>query len=107
MDAWIAPQYAPWFSLLSLTALLSLLSIFVRRGEHRGLVTVVWGAAALAGVAFLVGALAAFATGQPWWVLIALGVPGIVLTTVFGWSTLYIGKIYDASEHRRSLAKDL
>ena len=107
MDAWIAPETATWFSMTSLTAVLAVLTIFVRRGEHRMLVKLVWGGAALAGLASLVAAIIGAIIGQPWWVLIALGVPGVVLTSVYGWATLTLDRAYNASEHRRTLAKDL
>lgn len=107
MDAWIAPEIAPWFSLASLTAALASLDVFVRRGEHRRLVSLVWGAATFAGVVVLLAAIAGALTGQPWWVLLALGVPGVVVTTACGWSTLTLGRAYSESEHRRTLAKDL
>ena len=107
MDAWISPETAPWFSLVSLTSVLATLSVFVRRGEHRALVTFVWGAAAMAGAAMLLAAIAGAATGQPWWVLIALGVPGVVLSCVYGWAVMHIQSAYSASEMRRSMAKDI
>jgi hypothetical protein len=107
MDAWISSEVAPWFSFLSLTSLGATLSIFVKRGEHRGLVTVVWGAGALAGLVMLAAALAGAAMGQPWWVLLALGLPGVVMSTTYGWSVLTIGRMYEASELRRTMAKDI
>ena len=107
MDAWIAPENAHWFSMTSLTAVLAALAIFVRRGEHRMLVQLVWGAAALAGLASLIATIIGMMIGQPWWVLTALGVPGVVLTWVYGWATLTLDRAYSESEHRRTLAKDL
>jgi hypothetical protein len=107
MDAWISSEAAPWFSFLSMTSLGAALSIFAKRGEHRGLVTAVWGAGALAGLVLLAAALAGAAMGQPWWVLLALGVPGVVLTPVYGWSVLTLDKAYAASEIRRTMAKDI
>ena len=107
MDAWISPDAAPWFSFLSLTSLGALLAIFVKRGEHRGLVTVVWGAAAVAGFVMLAATIAGAAMGQPWYVLIALGVPGVVLSLVYGLSVLNLDKAYAASEMRRTMAKDI
>jgi hypothetical protein len=107
MDAWISPEIAPWFSFFSLTSLGGILAVFVRRGQLRALVTAVWGAGAVVGVVMLAGALAGAAMGQPWWVLIALGVPGLVLSTVYGWSVLTLDKAYAASEMRRTMAQDI
>jgi hypothetical protein len=107
MDAWISPEIAPWFSFFSLTSVGATLAVFVRRGEHRALVTAVWSAMALVGVVMLAGFLAGAAMGQPWYVLIALGVPGVVLSLVYGWSVARLGKAYSASELRRTMAKDI
>src|SRR5262245_30000108 len=107
MDAWISPNIAPLFSFFSLTSLGATLVVFVRRGQHRGLVTFAWGAGALLGLVMLAGFIAGAVMGQPWYVLVALGVPGVVLSSVYGWSVLTLDKAYAASELRRTMAKDI
>ncbi len=97
MDAWISPEIAPWFSFFSLTSVGATLAVFVRRGEHRALVTAVWSAMALVGVVMLAGFLAGAAMGQPF----------PVLSLVYGWSVARLGKAYSASELRRTMAKDI
>ena|SRR5690349_3154353 len=106
-EAWFAREIAPYFSLLSLTAAVALLDVFVQRGEHRGLVRACYTVSALAGLALLAAGAVALATGQPWYVEFALGFPGAVMFPACGWAALRLDAAYSAAEHRRTIAKDI
>lgn len=106
-EAWFAREIAPFFSLLSLTAVIASLDVFVQRGEHRGLVRACYAVSAFAGLALLAAGAFALATGQPWYVEFALGFPGAVMLAAFGWSALRLDTAYSAAEHRRTMAKDI
>jgi hypothetical protein len=107
MTPWISQDVAPFFSLLSLSAGLSCVEHFVRRGRQRGLVTAVYGGAGLAGLALLVAGLVALASGQPWFVWFAFGFPGVVMALVFAISLTQLDGQYAEAEMRRSIAKDI
>ena len=107
MEAWFSPQTAPWFSFLSLFALLECLSAYAKKGLYRsGVMTVYWAGFGL-GIAFLLGAGAAFLLHQPIYVVFSLGLTGIVMTLAMGWGVIGIAREYRKTELRQSIAKDL
>jgi hypothetical protein len=59
------------------------------------------------GVSFLIAAALAFANGQPWDVMYALGLPGVIGTILFGAFTPLIHKRYSEAEHRKMAAANL
>ena len=107
MDAWIAPEIAPWFSLLSLTASVAGLDHFAQRGHLRGVVSTVYGATALAGLVLLAAAVLALASGQPWYIPFALGFPGAMMFVMCTWAFFDLGRVYREAEFRKSIAKDI
>ena len=107
MDAWIAPETAPWFSLLSLTASVAGLDHFAQRGQLRGIVSTVYGATALIGLALLAAAAIALASGQRWHVPFALGFPGAIMLVACTWAFFDLGRVYGEAELRKSIAKDI
>lgn len=104
---WLPPETGQWLSLTSLISVFAAMSVFVRIGKYRTLVTIVWGACAVFGAACLVATLVGAATGQPWYILVGLGVPGLVATLVYGVALSQLGRMYANVEQRRTFAKDL
>jgi hypothetical protein len=107
MTDWFSPEIAPFFSFLSLTASVASLDYFARRGEHRGLVTVVYAGTALFGAVLLAAGLIALAYGQRWYVVFPLTFVGAVILPACLWSLFDLKRVYSAAELRRSVAKDL
>ena len=106
-EAWFPAQWAPYFSLLSLTAIVSVVEVYARRGEHRRLVTSIYLATTLLGLGFLLAASAALVSRQPWHVWYSLGICGLVIFPVCAFSLSRIQKMYRDAELRRSVASDL
>ncbi len=107
MEAWFSPQTARLFSFLSLFALLACLSGYAKRGLYRsGVMSVYWAAFGL-GIAFLLGAGAAFLMHQPVYVVFSLGLSGIVMTPAMGGGIIGITHEYRRTEMRQSIAQDL
>ena len=107
MEAWFSPQTARWFSFLSLTALLTCLSEYAKRGLYRsGVMRVLWAVFGL-GSAFLLGAGAAFVVHQPIYVVFSLGLTGMVMTPAIGGGIIGIIREYRRTEMRQSIAQDL
>jgi len=104
---WFSPEIAPMFSLLSLTAAVSALDHFARRGLHKPLVTITYAVGAAAGLLLLAAGLVALAVGQRWFVIFPLTFAGAVMTVMFLWSLLDLKRIYSDAELRRSLARDI
>jgi hypothetical protein len=107
MEAWFSPHTAPWFSYLSLFALLACLSECAKRGLYRaGVMAAYWVAFGL-GIALLLGAGAAFLLHQPTYVIFSLGFTGAVITPAMGWGIIGIAREYRRTEMRQSIAQDL
>lgn len=107
MHPWFGADGAHAFSYLSLLSLAAGLQVFVNRGRYRALVTSVLTAGAALGAALLVLAAIAVWTGQPRYILLALGVTGGVSSAVFGGVLLTLRRQYTVAELRRMAAKDL
>jgi hypothetical protein len=106
-EVWFPAQIAPYFSLLSLVALISCLEAFAQRGEHRAVVTLAYRAAAAFGFVLLLAGIWAFVIHQPWHVWFTLGFSGGVIFPICIWALARIGKLYQGAELRRSIADDL
>ncbi len=107
MEAWFSHQTAPWFSFLSLFALLACLSEYAKKGLYRsGVMTAYWAAFGL-GIASLLGAGAAFLLHQPTYVVFTLGLTGIVMMSAMGGGIIGITREYRRTGMRQSIAQDL
>ena len=104
---WFSPEIAPMFSLLSLTAAISSLDYFAKRGRHRAVVTISYAVGAFVGFLLLVAGAVALTTGQRWYVIFALGFPGVVMLPTLLWALLDLKRVYGEAELRRSLARDI
>lgn len=107
IDPWFTPEVSLRFTFLSLFSLLAILEVFVAKGRHRRAVTSALAAGAAAGVILLALAVLAGIGGQPRFVLIALGVPGIVLSVVFATVLASLPSRYAATELRRIASKEI
>lgn len=107
MNAWFSPDAAPYFSLLSLMSIMALMSHWIRQGKHRLLVIGSFFASIGLGVAFMVGAFAAWILGQPEYVISALAMTGFIITVVFCATMPVVYKGYSQADQRRMIAKDI
>lgn len=107
MNEWFGPDVAPWLSFLSLLALAAALESFAKRGKHRPLVTGVYGAGLVLGVALLGLGAAALLLEQPWYVVFPLLWAGAVTTPAFAWGLRGLRHLYEEAEGRRIVAKNL
>lgn len=104
---WFTQEVSLWFTLFSFFALLGTLEVFVAQGRHRRAVTGALAAGAVIGAILLALAVLAVVQGQPRYVLIAFGVPGIVLTAVFAATLTSVPARYAAAEMRRMASKEI
>jgi len=107
MEAWFSPQTAPWFSFLSLFALLACLSKCAKKALYRSGVMITYWAAFGFGITLLLGAGAAFLLHQPTYVIFSLGFTGVVITPLMGWGIIGIACEYRRTEMRQSISQDL
>ena len=107
IQPWFTQQVAFSFTFFSLFSLLAILEVWVGRGLHRRVVTGALAAGAAVGAILLALAVVAGAGGQPRYVLMALGVPGVVLSVVFVSVLASVPGRYAAAEMRRIASREI
>jgi hypothetical protein len=107
INAWFTPSAAHWFVYLSLFSLFSVLGHYTKQGRYRKAVTGATAAGAAIGAALFVLTVIAAIDGQPRYVLISLGIPGIVVTVVFLAVFVLLPREYATAELRRMTAKEI
>ena len=107
IQPWFTQEVAFSFTFFSLFSLLAVLEVWVGRGVHRRAVTSAFAAGAVVGAVLLVLAVIASVGGQPQYVLVALGVPGVVLSVVFAAVLASVPARYAAAELRRMASKEI
>ena len=107
IQPWFTQEVASSFTYFSLLALLAVLEVWVGRGAHRQLVTRTLAAGAAVGAVLLALAVVAGVGGQPRYVLIALGIPGVVLSVVFASVLASVPARYNAAELRRMASREI
>jgi len=105
--AWFSPAVAPWFSFLSMLAILEGLLSYADKGKHRTVVMAVWYGVLGLGAALVGSAIVALAIGQPIYVVATLAFSGLVIGTVFASYLPGIGRRYREAELRGTIASDL
>lgn len=93
---WLTPEFALRLSGFSFFSLLAVLEVLVGQGRYRIAVTSAIASAAGLGMILLGLAILAGIAGQPGYVVCALGVPALVLSTVFGAVLVNLPKRYTA-----------
>lgn len=106
-DAWFTKEVAPFFSLFSLLAVLSVLERFAKQGRHRAAVTATYTAGAALGVVLTALAAVAWLVGQPRYVLATLAFTGVLVAAGFVASIKDLQRIYQKAELRKTIANDL
>lgn len=106
-EAWFAKDVAPFFSLFSLLAVLSVLERYVKQGRHREAITNVFRAGAALGVLFALLAAVAWTMGQPRYVYATLALTGVLVAAGFLASMKDLKRAYAEAELRKTLASDL
>ncbi len=104
---WFTPEGSLWFTLFSFFSLFAILDVYVGQGRHRRAVTSALAVGAVTGAILLALAVLAGVGAQPRYVLIALGLPGIVLSGVFMATLVSVPARYAAAELRRMASKEI
>ncbi len=107
IQPWFTQEVSSSFVFFSLFALLAVLEVWVGRGLHRRAVTSALAAGAVVGAVLLVLAVIAGVAGQPRYVLVALVVPGVVLSVVFAAVLATVPARYAAAELRRMASREI
>ena len=107
MNAWFAPEIAPWFSMFSLLSLLATFYPMASRGQRRSAVVGIFIGAVAVGVVLLATAGIAWLVKQPQHVSDTLLLSGSLVTVLCLAGLLEISRVYRQAELRRTVAKDL
>jgi hypothetical protein len=107
IQPWFTQEVSSSFVFFSFFALLAVLEVWVGRGLHRRVVTSALAAGAVVGAILLVLAVVAGVGGQPQYVLVALGVPGVVLSIVFAATLANVPARYATAELRRMASREI
>ena len=105
--AWFSPSMAHWFVYFSLFSLFSVLGHYTRQGRLRRTVTGAMAVGAAIGVVLLAAMVMSAIEGQPRYVLVVLGIPGIVMSVVFLVTLVWLPREYARAELRRMAAKEI
>ena len=106
-EAWFAKEVAPFFSLFSLLAVLSVLERFAKQGRHRAAITATYQAGAALGGVLVALAGVAWLLGQPRYVAATLAFTGLLVAAGFVASIKDLQRIYQKAELRKTIASDL
>ena len=107
MNAWFSPEIAPWFSFLSLFALLATVAPLAQKGKYKTLVTGVYGSAIALGLAFLIVTGLALSSAQPLYVFGPFLLTGTLLTVVFVATFPGMRRAYRDAENRKIIATNM
>jgi hypothetical protein len=107
IQPWFTEEASFSFTLFSFFSLFAVVEIWVGRGLHRRAVTSALALGFAIGAVLLALAVIAGVGGQPAYVLVALGVPGVVLSAVFAAILATVPARYAAAELRRMAAREI
>ena len=107
MTEWFSPETSLWFPYLSLMSLVAITAIWIKKGQHKRLVTGIYIACLGVGCLFLVAGLIARWIGQPDHVAGPLLLAGVVITVCFAATMPVMLRDYAKAEQRKMLAKDI
>ena len=107
MNPWFSSDIAPFFSLLSLLATVSILERYAKQGRHRLAVMATYVSGLVLGGLLLAAGGVAVLVSQPRYVVGTLAFSGIVLVLVFAAAVKEIRRVYTDAELRRTVATDI
>jgi len=107
MTPWFSVEVAPFFSLLSLLAVVSVLERYAKQGRYRSAVITTYAAGVGLGGLLVLAALVALVLGQPRYVQGTLAFTGSIVGVVFATAIRQVRRAYTHAELRRTVATDL
>jgi hypothetical protein len=106
-DAWFAPDFAYYFSGAGLLSLTALAAPVIARGKHRRAIISLWSAIIIAGLALLIAGIIAWLGRQPNHVTAPLLMTGFAIAAAYGFSMVFVLRVYRLAEQRKIAAKEL
>jgi hypothetical protein len=107
MEPWFSEEIASRFAFLSLLALFALVAIAAKRGRYRQLVMGAWNGVLVVSALLLVLAVLGWSSGQPRYVVFALGFSGFLIGSIFLALKRVVVAGYHEAELRKTIAEDL
>src|SRR5262245_40810461 len=107
IEAWFSQEAASRFAFLALLSLFALAEIPAKRGRYRGLVMGAWNTVLVFSAMLLITAALGWFSGQPGYVVSAMGGSGLVIGVSFLALKQEVVAAYQAAELRKTIAKDL